>query len=264
MSLVNSFINQIGREIGRDAYRSVISSASRGSRKQQIFNSDEPIYNQIINFELLENEEKTFKHLTNLVEKAENTDPEDFEWQELFYQLDNKIDFCKTNLSADYLPKLEKLDQLNAVNYKFIKDQHLKYIDTVISHLDTTETKLSEKNIGVAYFLTLIGLRASYLGEKLIYTIINVIYLFFLGITLFNGLVTYNNPKAFNGNLPNSSKEEIATIESAGLILVGIALFFYLIYLHRGAYKIAKYKKEVQKNADSKLKFLNYKAELDQ
>ncbi|MEY5001237.1 MAG: hypothetical protein RLZZ211_1273 [Bacteroidota bacterium] len=262
MSLVNSFINQIGRELGRDAYRSVISGASRGARKQQIVNSDEPIYNQVINFELLANDEKTYKHLTNLVEKAENTDPEDFEWQELFYELDNKIDFCKAHLSEEYLPQLEKLDQINAENYKWIKGKHLKYIDTVISHFDTIETKLSQKNIGLAYLLTLIGLRASYLGEQLIYTVINVLYVFLLGFTFFNGLMTYNDPKAFNGNLPTDTEKEIATIESTGLMLMGIALFFYLLYFRLGAYKISKYKKEIQKNIESKHKFEAYKAEL--
>jgi hypothetical protein len=262
MSLVNSFINQIGRELGRDAYRSVVSGASRGARKQQIVNSDEPLYNQVINFELLANDEKTYKHLANLVEKAENTDPEDFEWQELFYELDNKIDFCKAHLAEEYLPQLEKLDKINAENYKWIKDKHLKYIDTVISHFDTIETKLNQKNMGVAYLLTFIGLRASYLGEPLIYTVINVLYVFLLGFTFFNGLMTYNDPKAFNGNLPADTAKEIATIESTGLVLTGIALFFYLLYFGLGAYKISKYKKEIQKNSDTKLKFETYKAEL--
>jgi hypothetical protein len=64
MRLVNSFINQIGRELGRNAYRTVVSGASRGARKQQIVNSDEPLYNQVINFELLANDEKTYKHLS--------------------------------------------------------------------------------------------------------------------------------------------------------------------------------------------------------
>ena len=53
---------QIGRELGRDAYRSVVSSVSRGASKQQIVNSDEPLYKQVINFELLANDEKTYKH----------------------------------------------------------------------------------------------------------------------------------------------------------------------------------------------------------
>jgi hypothetical protein len=262
MSLVNSFINQIGRELGRDAYRSVVSGASRGARKQQIVNSEEPLYNQVINFELLANDEKTFKYLANLVEKAENTDPEDFEWQELFYELDNKIDFCKAHLSEEYLPQLEKLDQVNAENYKWIKGKHLKYIDTVISHFDTIETKLSQKNIGVAYLLTFIGLRASYLGEKLIYTVINVLYIFLLGFTFFNGFISYSDPKGFSGNLPTTTAKELATVESVGMMLMGIAVFFYLLYFGLGAYKINKYKKEIQKNTESKLKFETYKAEL--
>jgi hypothetical protein len=67
MSLVNSFINQIGRELGRDAYRSVVSGASRGrQQQQQIVNTEEPVYNQVLNFELLANDEKTYLHLANL------------------------------------------------------------------------------------------------------------------------------------------------------------------------------------------------------
>lgn len=264
MSLVNSFINQIGRELGRDAYRSVVSSVSRGARKQQIVNSDEPLYKQVINFELLANDEKTYKHLANLVEKAEHTDPEDFEWQELFYEIDNKIDFCKVHLAEEYLPQLEKLDQINAENYKWVRGKHLKYIDTVISHFDTIESQLSQKNMAVAFLLTLIGLRASYLGEKLIYTVINVLYIFLLGFTFCNGLMTYTYPKTFGGNLPSDSAEELANIASVGMMLMGIAVFFYLLYFGLGVYKISKYKKEIQKNTDSKQKFVTYKAELSQ
>lgn len=262
MSIVNSFINQIGRELGRDAYKSVVLGASRGRRQQQIVSTEEPVYNQVLNFELLANDEKTYHHLVNLVEKAEHTDPEDFEWQELFYELDNKIDFCKAHLHQEYQNQLDKLDELNANNFKTIKQKHLTYIDSVISHFSITEAKLSEKNMGVAYLLTLIGLRASYLGKHMIYTIINVLYLFFLGFTFYNGVNTYTNPKVFSGNLPNKTAEEIATIESIGLILIGIAVFFYLLYFGLGAYKISKYKKEIQKNSDSKIKFETYKAEL--
>jgi hypothetical protein len=74
--------------------------------------------------------------------------------------------------------------------------------------------------------------------------------------------MTYNDPKAFNGNLPTDTAKEIATVESAGLMMMGIAIFFYLLYFCLGAYKISKYKKEIQKNTDSKLKFETYKAEL--
>jgi len=43
MFLVHSFTNQIGRELGIDAYSSVIPGAKRRARKIQIVNSDEPL-----------------------------------------------------------------------------------------------------------------------------------------------------------------------------------------------------------------------------
>lgn len=262
MSIVNSFINQIGRELGRDAYRSVVSGASRGRRPQQMAHTEEAIFDQVLNFELLANDEKTYRYLANLVEKSEHTDPEDFEWEELFSELDNKIDFCKAHLAQEFHDQLEKLDELNASNYKSIKLQHIAYIDSVISHFSTIEAQLSQKNMGLAYLLTLIGLRASYMAEKFIYTVINVLYVFLLGFTFFNGLITYKNPKLFNGNLPNETTKDLAAIESTGLVLMGIALFFYLFYFGLGAYKISKYKKEIQKNTASKIKFETYKIEI--
>jgi len=45
-------------------------------------------------------------------------------------------------------------------------------------------------------------------------------------------------------------------------MLMGIAIFNYLLYFGLGADKISKYKKEIQKNMDSKLKFETCKAEL--
>ena len=57
MSLVNSFINQIGRELGRDAYRSVVSGVSRGRRQQQIINTEEPVYNQVLAEKIISNTE---------------------------------------------------------------------------------------------------------------------------------------------------------------------------------------------------------------
>lgn len=74
MSIVNSFINQIGRELGRDTYRSVVGGVSRGRRQQQMYAAEEQVYDQVIQFSLLDNDESTYRHLANLVEKAEHTD----------------------------------------------------------------------------------------------------------------------------------------------------------------------------------------------
>jgi hypothetical protein len=262
MSIVNSFVNQIGRELGRDAYRSVMSPSAGSRRKQQIVDLEVPIFDQVINFELLANDEKTFRHLANLVEKAENTDPEDFEWNELFYELDNKIDFCKANLSDEYKDQLEKLDEINAQNFKFIKSKHMNYIDSVILHFENKSAELSKKNLSVAAILTAFGLRPSYMGEKFIYTLINILYIILLGVIGFNGWMTYQYPALFNGNLPNETPADLVLIQSMGKVMFAITVGFYLLFFLLGLRKILKYKKEIQNNFDSKIKFETYKSEL--
>ena len=262
MSLVNSFINQIGRELGRDAYRSVMSPSAGSRRKQQIVDSEVSIFDQVINFELLESDEKTVRHLANLVEKAENTDVEDFEWNELFYELDNKIDFCKANLPSEFHEQLEKLDEINANNYQYAKSKHVAYVDSVILHFENTAANLSKKKPSIAAVLTIVGGRPSYMGEQFIYTLINILYIFILGTIGFNGWMTYHYPDLFNGNLPNQTPADIALIQTMGKVMLGISIGFYLLYFFMGLRKILKHQKEIQKNFDSKIKFETYKAEL--
>jgi hypothetical protein len=262
MGLVNSFINQIGRELGRDAYRSVMTPSTGIKRKQQEIDLELPIFNQVINFELLASDENTVRHLANLVEKAENTDPEDFEWNELFYELDNKIDFCKANLPSEFHEQLEKLDEINANNYQYVKSKHIAYVDSVIAHFDNIAADLAKMKPPTAMALTFVGFRPSYMGEQFIYTLLNILYLFLLGIIGYNGWLTYKYPTLFNGNLPKVTHSDIELIETMGKVMFGIPVGFYLLFLFLGLRKILKYKKEIQKNADSKVKFENYKSEL--
>jgi hypothetical protein len=261
MSLVNSFINQIGRELGRDAY-STVKPKNKSNNNSKIVDSNESLIDQVLNFELLNNDENTYRYIVNLVEKAEHSDPQDFEWQELFHELDNKIDFCKLHLSDEYKSFLEELDQINAKNYKKIKEKHIEYINTVISHFDTIATNFNKKKISIAYLLTFLGLRAAYLNNKIIYTILKVLYVFFLGFIFVNGLLTYSFPKENNGNLPNDTLSDLDRIQTTGIISIAFALFFYLIFVLIGIYKILKHKKEIQININSKNKFENYKLEL--
>ena len=260
MSLVNSFINQIGRELGRDAYSSVKSKKKNNNSK--IIDSNEPILFQVINFELLSNDELTYRHLVNLVEKAENSDHQDFEWHEIFYELDNKIDFCKVHLDEKFKTSLEELDQINASNYKNIKEKHISYIDTVILHFENIANNLSNKKISFAYLLTFIGLRAAYFNDKIIYTILKVFYVFFLVFIFFNGIFTYHNPLENSGNLPNKTLSDLNKIKETGLMLMILTLVLYLIFILLGVIKISKFKKEIQSNLDSKIKFEKYKSEL--
>ena len=72
MSLVNAFINQIGREIGREVYRNarVRSSKLIPSLSYTDFNKD--FSNEIKSFELATYDKISVRNLINLIEKSEN------------------------------------------------------------------------------------------------------------------------------------------------------------------------------------------------
>jgi hypothetical protein len=74
--------------------------------------------------------------------------------------------------------------------------------------------------------------------------------------------MTYQYPALFNGNLPIESPADIALVKSMGKVMLAIPLGFYLLFLLLGLRKILKYKKEIQNNFDSKIKFETYKSEL--
>lgn len=261
MSLANSFINQIGRELGRDAYSSVRSPEKSLNRSILDF-SNESVLRQVIDFELQTNDESTYRLLVNLVEKAEHTDPQDFEWQDLFYELENKINFCKTHLAEAFKTSLEELAIMNKANYKIVKEKHIAYVGTVINHFEAINSSYQKKNITLAYLFMFFGLRAAYFKEKVIFTILKVVYVFFLGFIFVNGMNTYYNPTKNSGNLPNKTLSDSETIQTTGIMSVILALFFYFLFILIGLIKISKFKKEIQRNLDSKVKFENYKTEL--
>lgn len=261
MSLVNSFVNQIGRELGRDAYRSVVSSTVR-KRSKRIIQEEEPLLEQVRNFELLTSDEMTLRELINLVEKSENTDAEDFEWNELFYELDNKIDFCKANLPVEFQDQLDKLDEINANNYQNIKAKHVAFIDSLILHVENLAIDLSKKSTFIAAILTVVGLRPSYMREKFIYTLSNLLYLFLLVLIFYNGFLTFRYPDLFNGNLPKETPSDLELIATMGKVLMIIPVGFYVLYFVLGMRKILKLKDQVQKNMDIKIQLESYKSEL--
>jgi hypothetical protein len=69
MGIVNSFINQIGRETGRDVYRSIVSS-SKTRIKVSSEESSISLLQDVKSFELMAKDEATLLKITNLVEKS--------------------------------------------------------------------------------------------------------------------------------------------------------------------------------------------------
>ncbi len=260
MGLVNSFINQIGREMGRDAYRSVANGKSKG---QQIFlEPDYPLIDEVKRFELLPSEDQTFRELVNIVEKSENVDHKDFDWMDLFSEIDNKIEFCKSNLSAEYQDRLNALDEQNAQNFEAIKVKHLGYIDTVIQHYENTGQVLKKTKPITAFLASFLGVRSIVMGEKAVHKTLNVLVMVLLALTFYAGYVSFIDPVTNAGNLLTKTPEDLAKIQSTGKSLMGIAIFFYVLHIVLATVKIFRHQKLIAQNEEAKQKFVVYKAEI--
>jgi hypothetical protein len=262
MSIVNAFVNQIGREMGRDAYRSIGKGMAAGRSKHTSEFNEENILIQVRNFGLLENHNLTLRELTNLVERSENADHEDFEWQELFLELDNKIDFCKDNLPSEFHEQLQRLDALNAQNFNSIKNKHVAYIETVIQFYENKGNELNAKRNAIVYLAAFFGLRAMYMKEYRVTALVNVLFVALLLIMSFLGYLTYVDPIHNAGNLPNKTVADIQQIKNLGLGIMILTASLYFVQLLRAFLKISKYNKTVNENAINRDKFVQYKAQL--
>jgi hypothetical protein len=261
MGIVNSFVNQIGREMGRDAYKSV-TSRNQTRNKTSPTVSSISLLQDVKSFELLENDDATLREITNLVEKSENSDPEDFEWQELFREIDNKIDFCKENLDNEHLPKLEILDQLNADNFQKVKNEHINYIERVIVVLENNVKHSEQKNIILAKLFSFIGLRPYYMDGKVVSALYNLVLLLIMGSIFYQGYITYSEPVLNAGDMPVTTQEQIAKVSRMGIgLMVGISLL-YIFYLAFAFRKINRYQHPILENKESSAQFQKYLSEL--
>jgi hypothetical protein len=261
MGIVNSFINQIGRETGRDVYRSIVSS-SKTRIKVSSEESSISLLQDVKSFELMAKDEATLLKITNLVEKSENSDPEDFEWQDLFREIDNKIDFCKDNLNKEYHPKLEILDQLNADNFQKVKKEHIDYIKRVIEVLENNFKHSKQKNITLAKILSFIGLRPFYLEGKTVISLYNIFLLLIMGSVFYKGYLAFSEPVLNAGNMGVSTQEQIAKVSRMGISLMVCISLLYIFYIVIAFRKVKKYKCPIMENKKSIDQFQMYLSEL--
>lgn len=262
MGIVNSFVNQIGREMGRDTYRSITTSG-KTIRSKQHYESTESLLESVKSFELLNRQEDTIRQITNLVEKSENANPEDFEWQELFVEIDNKIDFCKENLSVEYQLKLEQLDKRNADNYQKIKNKHIEYIEQIIAFLKNTSIQPKTKNKKIATLLSFIGLRPYYMDGKHTLSIYNLILIGALTAIFYKGYITFDDPISNAGNMHIETSEQIEKVSRIGMSLMICILILYFIYLRFALKKIATYKAPINENQNQAQQFQVYLDQLN-
>lgn len=228
MSLVNAFINQIGREIGRDVYRnaSIRSSKHIPTLSYADFNAD--FAAEINSFKLAAYDKVSVRNLINLIEKSENVNPRSFNWQDCFVELDNKIDFCKEHLDKENLEKLETLDNQNAMNFSVVKEQHKNYIAKTIENIKNEITNYESRNFTLGFLLSLFGLNPVYFKMNfgkifghLFGTIVGAICFYY-------GYITYIDPAMHHGNLPIENEVQIEIVRNVGIAIIVIGAIFYL------------------------------------
>lgn len=143
MSLVQSFINQIGREIGRDVYTSIKNNKSVTTNYGS---GASTTWDQLQNFKLSAYDKLTMNNLVNLVESVSELSPNNFDNLESFVILDEKIDFCKEHLDKKYSDKLEDLDKKNQENFREYLLLHKIYIAKLHETIETKINNYKEPN----------------------------------------------------------------------------------------------------------------------
>ena len=231
MGIVNAFINQIGREAARDVYRGTRSRAKLPAPEETFIPFNDSFLAEVKNFQIAATSSVTLNHLVNIVEKAENTNIENFEWEDIFIEIDNKIDFCKVELGVNSEEKLNELDEKNANNYKIKNDDHKLYIEGLIKVIDDSNTELNHKNTFLAILFTPFGLNPIYYNQSsarivlfLFFTFISFIC-FYYGYKLKVYPLIYMKESNVTGNAAIEGASKIADL----LFILGGILYALIL-----------------------------------
>lgn len=151
MGIINTFVNQIGRETARDVYRGTKTKRTSVSNQQvELSDTNDTLLLKVSSFKILVSEDETMRHLTNYIEEAENTTVDDFDWLDIFTELDNKIEFCKVELSERYQQKLQELDTQNQKTFSLKLAEHKQFISNYIAIVEEGLIKMPNYKIGLA------------------------------------------------------------------------------------------------------------------
>lgn len=160
MSFLNSVVNQIGRELGRDIYHS-----SKSKFKPQVNKSNiELLYDDIAGFKPAQYDKVTVRQISTFVDKLSKLPTTSTDVLNLYFDLDEKIDFCKEIVDEKSKSQLENLDKLNSDNFNIAlleyKSRLKKSIDETQLRIDNyvAPNKIKERLTNVFAYLTLIAL----------------------------------------------------------------------------------------------------------
>jgi hypothetical protein len=247
MSLIQSAINQIGREIGRDIYRNRGGITNKKSYSK-FSDPNESILAEISDFKLAAYDKVSVRQLANLIEATEKINPNSFSWEEPFIELDSKIDFAKEHLDKEFLNTLEDLDKKNSINHQTFKLEHKKFVINQIKIYEELTSEFDKKNGLVAFFLSLFGLGRLY-------------FEFNIGVLLWHLIITNASLYCacyFGYSLITGPK--IWSSITAGRAIIGGIIYLVIILVVLS--KFNKFKKIHIINKNYLQKLIEYKAAL--
>ncbi|MFM7566657.1 MAG: hypothetical protein ACKO4K_07915 [Flavobacteriales bacterium] len=231
MGLVQAFINQIGREAARDVYRSGKKKfASVVDLAQPAF-TNQGILEEIEQFELTSSVETTIRNLSNLVERAENTEVNNFDWEEIFIELDNKIEFCREEYGAIENLRIEALDKKNEVNFKVKKEEHITFITALVKNqnLQLHGDKKFPKLLAIAS--SFLGIAPLVLGEKVAKSVLFLFTMIIVSLCLYFGVQFLIHPENYiqNAQVDRAQALKLATSGAYLLFMLGGMLYALIV-----------------------------------
>lgn len=260
MSLIQSAINQIGRELGRDIYR------GNFSRK---FNSptyggdvNDSILGEINNFKLASYDKVSLRQLANLLELSDKVNPNSFSWEEPYIELDSKIDFAKEHLDKEHLEAIEGLDLKNSQNYSKAKQQHKKFIESEVKVFETLVNEFKEKNGLVAFLLSLVGLGRLHFRFNIGILLWHLIVTAFAICCAYYGWLMFKEPTSHHGNSPIETEKQIDAIKNVGIVIMSIGGLVYLLVIIAVLSKFSGEKKRFEAQSNYLKKLIEYQGSL--
>ena len=222
MSLVNSLINQVGREIGRDLYwtaKSAIVSNGRASNRRvdSEVNVDENLqWSKLVKGKKWSNKMRFPAMITDIEETIsiidENIDPRCFTWQSIYKDLDDKIDDLKLHCKETEVEELERVDKMNFISYSVAMERHKRWVKESIMP-SVIDLNLPSKSY--ILLLSIFGLASGPLKRGSLNAVAEVLMALIWWVCIGYGIFLFLN----DSNI------------KLGLALIGIGLFLYLLVL---------------------------------
>lgn len=249
MSLVNSLINQVGREIGKDLYWSAKSAiVSRGHSTNRRVDSEVSVdensqWSKLVKGKKWSNKMRFSAMITDIEETIsvidENINPRCFGWRDIYKDLDDKIDDLKLHCKESEVEELERVDKLNFISYSVSLERHKRWVKEIVLP-SVSDLNLPSK--GYIFFLSIWGLASGPLKRGGLNAFAEVLMALIWWSAISYGvfvMLTDSNTKL-------------------GLALIGIGLFLYLLVLAGDFIVLSDMKKQSSAINSKRIAIENY------